>query len=174
MTDRTRSVRRRGESMEPQSLKPQRQIKRITPLIDKLLDAVADGSTPREAAETLGVQLRFVQKALSAPVVRKEYERRIEEVRTAERAGNIHAALRVRDVVNTREKWTAAESTAALKAAQWLHGEPANGQNAGVNVHINVNPGYVIDLSAGQPLTQRQVIDHKPLKSHDELTGDAR
>jgi hypothetical protein len=141
--------------------RPKREIKTITPLIDRILNhLVFDKMTAQEAATATGQHFRFVCRALSSAAVLKEMNARIEEVRVSARARNIHAAMAVRDLALKPAGFTAAEGTAALKAAQWLHGEPDS--NAGKAPGTAI-PGYVIMLPMMQPPAQQQGSDAKPL-----------
>lgn len=146
-------------------------VKQITPKIDELLELLVAGRPLAEAAEAVGYQRRHALRALSSPFVLKEFNKRIEEVRTGERARNILAAARVRDVVFTREAFTAAEGKAALEAGKWLHGEvdEAAGKPAGARI-----PGYVIVLPVAQLPAQQQASAAKPLIEHEPLTERSR
>jgi hypothetical protein len=86
------------------------------------------------------------------------------------------AAIKIRDTVFEREEPTAAEMTASLKAADWLE---YSGQKNGGSISvgdINISPGYVIILNAGEKhssvLTKHQPEQDKLLNYNDVVTID--
>jgi hypothetical protein len=109
------------------------------------------GPLPMEqAAAIMGIKIPTARDYFRRPGAVAYYDQLVTDMRTGERARNVHAAIGIRD--DAGMKASAAGHRVRIEAMRYIDGEPANG---GVNVNVGivnqVSPGYVIDVGSIGP-----------------------
>lgn len=135
---------------------------RMDPRTERAIHAMVWLGLPRkEAAAHVGIEDNSLYRAFRRPAVKALYLSMVEELRTSEKARNIHVLVDVRD--------NSANDMARVQAAKELHRDP---EGYGTNTMQRV-PGVVIQInSSGR---SERVIDVSPApltvptKSSDEF-----
>jgi hypothetical protein len=114
----------------------------VKPRLRRAIEAmVFEGLDRRAAAHAVGLRDITLYKAFKHPHVLKYYRDQLDVLRNSELARNLHVGIALRN---------ASESDKVkLEAAKWLHGESdrANGPGVQIGVAVNVQPGYMVDVS---------------------------
>jgi hypothetical protein len=130
--------------------------KKIRAAIDQI---VFQGLTRADAAKAIGITDNALYQALRKPAVLAYWNEALQVLRTGERPRNLHRLVEIRD--------QNANLTAAVQAIKLL--EPQEAQGASISLNVNIQAGYVIDLS--EPERTRPMVDVTPT---DSATGDDR
>lgn len=128
--------------------RPVKQRDPLTPLRRKLVYAMVHQALSRnDAATAVGMSHNAAINAFHEPAVRLLYNKELDVLRTSGRARNLHVGEELRD--------KSASDKVRLEAAKWLHGESDRASGGGVvNVQVNVQPGYIVQV--GQPSAEVQ------------------
>lgn len=129
---------------------------RIVGKVKRWLDLLIDGKPFKQAAEEAGLRVDRARRLLTHPMVRREYEARVDVLRTSERARNIHVAVEIRD---DKTLSSPAGRKVQLDAAKYLDGADGDSTRAsGGSTTVNVVVGYVMDLTGSK--SGPKVIEH--------------
>lgn len=129
--------------------------KRRLQLIEEM---VFNGLTRQNAAEKIGLSDRGARYALSEPVVMAEYRKSLQVLRESEKPRSIHKLAELRDQNRSLK--------VSLEASRTLAADAPNGPTINVGLNVNVQPGYICDISQ-HAVRARQILQENGLKSHD-------
>jgi hypothetical protein len=114
--------------------------KTVKPRIRRAIDAmVHQGMDRRSAALSVGLHDKTLYKAFQVPDVLRYYNGQLDVLRNSEKARNLHRGIELREKAESEK--------VALDAAKWLHGESDRGVNINLGVGVQVQPGYMVDVS---------------------------
>lgn len=103
-----------------------------------------EGLSRKEAATRVGLSDHSLYLALRNPVVLRYHNEALEVLRTGERGKSVVKIAHLRD--------NAASERVSLEAAKHLDARgPAGNGGVTVNVGVNVQPGYLVDVAAHSP-----------------------
>jgi hypothetical protein len=147
-----------------------------SPKVIKFLDLFADEAMPwRDAATKAGIRHSRARKLLRDPTINREWNRRIDVERQAERVRNIRAAIATRDIALTGTP-SAAERKVALDAARYLDGDSGDTTINVIGNGNNVLAGYVVRLdgpaTGPRAIGNRSASPSKPLIDNDGVPID--
>ena len=100
---------------------------------------VFSGKNRQEAAAEVGLSDRAARYALSNPAVMKEYRTGLQILRESEKPKSVHRLTELRDQSESLK--------VALDASKFLASDEPNGPAIHVGLNVNIQPGYVVDIS---------------------------
>jgi hypothetical protein len=131
--DGPRNIPRRQQYLIPKSVKP-----RTRAAIENM---VWKGMTRPEAAASIGMTNNGLYKSLKNPEALKYYQNECEMLRSGQRHRNLHEAIRLRE--------TSTSDKARIEAMKFLENDyREDSQRTNVAVQVNVQPGYIVDVSS--------------------------
>jgi hypothetical protein len=141
--------------------------------VKMFLDLMSEGVRLEEAAKQAKIRCKRARLLFRDPAILKEYNQRLDVIRTGEKARNLHAMIQTRELAFDAGA-TAAQRKVALEAIRMLEGEAQGGIT--INGGQNVIAGYVIKLDGEaegpKAIGNRSVVDAKPLELQARVTDD--
>lgn len=136
--------------------KPYLVPKSLPPRIRKAItNMVFDGLERPEAAASVGITDNTLYKHLRKPEALKHYKIECEVLRSGQRHRNIKKAMELRD--DPAAKYG---GKVVIEAMKFLENDYTTGsQQQGINVNIQVQPGYICDISKVSERS-KQILQH--------------
>ena len=162
----------RGVRLPKRGRPPKRQKKRLTGLsrrvraaIDLMIFGGADGvpMTRPRAAKAVGFSDTTLREALRNPLVVAHYNQVVGSLKNSEKARALHAIINLRDGAESEQ--------VQFRAARFILEDGQRAQN-GVNVGLNITPGYVIDLGHVDEAERTQLRDAGLLSASGPRSAD--
>jgi hypothetical protein len=127
--------------------------KSVKPRIRKAIEAMVwQGLDRPQAAASVNMTDNGLYRALKNPEALKYYQNECEVLRSGQRHKNLHRAIALRDQNESGK--------VSIDAMKFLENDfSENGPQVRVGVNINVQPGYIVDLSKVADRS-RQLLEH--------------